>query len=92
MTPDYTVDELMVAALSRQLESADQVCNGAASFIPVCAFSLARATHAPDLVWLAGAVGLDAQPRRSPPPRWKPPCGTGRRCTCRSSRTSGPMR
>ena len=65
-TPDYTVDELMVAALSRQLESADQVCNGAASFIPVCAFALARATHAPELVWLAGAVGLDARPRRVP--------------------------
>jgi glutaconate CoA-transferase, subunit B len=66
MTPDYTVDELMVATLSRQLENPDQVCNGAASFIPVCAFALARATHAPELVWLAGAVGLDARPRRVP--------------------------
>jgi glutaconate CoA-transferase subunit B len=66
MTSDYTIDELMVVALARQLEDADQVCNGAASFIPVCAFSLARATHAPDLVWLAGAVGLDARPRRVP--------------------------
>jgi len=66
MTSDYTIDELMVAELSRHLESADQVCNGAASFVPVCAFALARATHAPDLVWLAGAVGLDARPRCVP--------------------------
>lgn len=62
----YTVDELMISALARELSDEDQVCNGAASFIPVCAFSLARATHAPKLVWLAGAVGLDARPRRVP--------------------------
>jgi glutaconate CoA-transferase subunit B len=64
--PEYTVDELMVAALAAQFEDSDQACNGAASFLPVCAFQLARATHAPNLVWLAGAVGLDARPRRVP--------------------------
>jgi glutaconate CoA-transferase, subunit B len=63
---DYTIDELMVATLARQFDDADQACNGAASFLPVCAFQLARATHAPNLVWLAGAVGLDARPRRVP--------------------------
>ena len=63
---DYTIDELMIAALAAQFEDSDQACNGAASFLPVCAFQLARATHAPNLVWLAGAVGLDAQPRRVP--------------------------
>jgi glutaconate CoA-transferase subunit B len=64
--PGYSVDELMVAALARQFEDSDQACNGAASFLPVCAIQLARATHAPNLVWLAGAVGLDARPRRVP--------------------------
>lgn len=63
---DYTVDELMVAALARQFSDGDQVVNGAASFVPVASFMLARATHAPQLVWLAGAVGLDARPRRIP--------------------------
>jgi glutaconate CoA-transferase, subunit B len=63
---DYTVDELMVATLARQFENGDQVVNGAASFVPVCAFLLARATHAPDLVWVAGGAGLDARPRRIP--------------------------
>jgi glutaconate CoA-transferase subunit B len=62
----YAIDELMVAALAREFEDTDQACNGAASFLPVCAFQLARATHAPNLVWLAGAVGLDARPRRVP--------------------------
>jgi glutaconate CoA-transferase subunit B len=66
VSADWTIDELMVAALARQFEAGDQLCNGAASFVPVCAFQLARATHAPDLVWLAGAVGLDARPRRVP--------------------------
>jgi glutaconate CoA-transferase subunit B len=66
ISTDYTIDELMVATLARQLGNDDQVVNGAASFVPVCAFALARRTHAPDLVWLAGAVGLDARPRRIP--------------------------
>jgi hypothetical protein len=61
----YTVDELMIAALARQFENGDQVVNGAASFLPVAAFLLARATHAPALVWLAGAVG-PTRPRRIP--------------------------
>ena len=34
-----------------------------ASFIPVCAFMLATRTHAPDMVWLAGALGLEAAAR-----------------------------
>lgn len=66
ISTDYTIDELMVVTLARQLQNGDQVVNGAASFIPVCAFALARRTHAPELVWLAGAVGLDARPRRIP--------------------------
>lgn len=66
ISDDYTIDELMVTTLARRLQNGDQVVNGAASFIPVCAFALARATHAPELVWLAGAVGLDARPRRIP--------------------------
>ncbi len=63
---DYTVDELMIVALSECFVDGDQACNGMASFIPVTAFQLALRTHAPDLVWLAGAVGLDPQPDRVP--------------------------
>jgi glutaconate CoA-transferase, subunit B len=32
----------------------------------VSAFMLARLTHAPDLIWLAGAVGLDPRPDKVP--------------------------
>ena len=63
---DWTVDELMITALSATLDNNDQACNGMASFIPVIAFQLARLTHAPDLVWVASAIGLDARPERVP--------------------------
>jgi glutaconate CoA-transferase subunit B len=63
---DWTVDELMITTMAACFEDGDQACNGMASFIPVTAFQLARLTHAPDLVWLAGAVGLEPRPDRVP--------------------------
>lgn len=73
---DYGIDELMISALSHRLEDGDQACNGMASFIPVSAFMLARRTHAPGLVWLAGAAGLEPRPNKVPPstleaPLWR---------------------
>ena len=62
----YTVDELMVSVLSSFFEDGDQACNGMASFLPVCAFMLARLTHAPGLVWLASATGLEPRPAKVP--------------------------
>jgi len=59
---DWTVDELMIAVLASCFSDGDQACNGMASFLPVAAFQLAKLTHAPDLVWLAGAVGLEPRP------------------------------
>ncbi len=61
---DYTVDELMCARLAAEFKNGDEVCNGMASFIPVAAIMLARMTHAPGLVWLAGAAGVDPRPDR----------------------------
>jgi glutaconate CoA-transferase subunit B len=63
---DYAVDELMIAVLAGTLADGDQACNGMASFLPVSAFMLARRTHAPELVWLAGAAGLDPRPAHVP--------------------------
>ena len=63
---DYSVDELMVAALADYFRDGDQACNGMASFIPVAAFMLARLTHAPGLVWIASSVGLEPRPERIP--------------------------
>ena len=63
---EYTVDEIMCATLAARFHDGDEVCNGMASFIPVAAIMLARRTHAPGLVWLAGAAGLDPRPDRVP--------------------------
>jgi glutaconate CoA-transferase, subunit B len=63
---DYTVDELMIAHLASTFDDDDQACNGMASFLPVAAFMLARLTHAPELMWLAGAAGLDPRPPKLP--------------------------
>nr|BFE58408.1 CoA-transferase subunit beta [Dactylosporangium thailandense] len=56
---DYSVDELMIATLAACFDNDDQVCNGLSSVLPVCAIQLARLTHAPDLVWIAGSSGVD---------------------------------
>lgn len=56
----WTVDELMVTALSDRLLDEDRCVNGAASFIPVTAIGLAARTHAPGLLHVGGAVGVDA--------------------------------
>lgn len=66
VTQDYTVDELMIVELARSIEDGDQMCNGMASFIAVSAFMLAQKTHAPDMVWLAGAVGLHPRTGKVP--------------------------
>ena len=63
---DYSIDELVVATLASYFRDGDQACNGMASFVPVAAFMLARATHAPGLVWIASSVGLEPRPRRIP--------------------------
>lgn len=63
---EYAVDELMVTVLADQFHDGDQACNGMASFLPVAAFMLARLTHAPELVWLASAAGLEPRPERIP--------------------------
>jgi glutaconate CoA-transferase, subunit B len=57
----YTVEELMISALAECFEDGDQVCNGMASCIPVCAIQLARLTHAPGLLWIAGSAGVDPE-------------------------------
>lgn len=62
----YELDELLVAALARELPDDTRAFNGAVSFVPVCAFMLARATHAPNLTWVAGSIAVDPQPSEIP--------------------------
>ena len=57
-----SIDELMVVTLARQFDNSTRAFNGAVSFIPVCAYLLARKTHAPELVWAASSIAIDANP------------------------------
>ncbi len=66
MSSDYELDELVVAALAREFPDDTAAFNGAVSFVPVCALMLARATHAPNLVWAASSIAVDAHPSEIP--------------------------
>ncbi|MDE0236615.1 MAG: hypothetical protein OXN95_05265, partial [bacterium] len=59
---DCTMDELMVVTFSRAMSNDTRAFNGAVSFIPVCGYMLARRTHAPELVWAASSIAVDADP------------------------------
>lgn len=59
-----SLDELMVVTLSRAFTNETRAFNGAVSFIPVSAYRLARKTHAPELVWAASSIAVDADPPR----------------------------
>jgi len=61
-----TIDELMVTTLAREFTNETRAFNGAVSFLPVCAYLLARRMHAPELVWAASSIAVDADPRRIP--------------------------
>ena len=62
----YTIDELMVVTLAREFTNETRAFNGAVSFVPVCAYLLARRTHAPELVWAASSIAIDADPPAIP--------------------------
>lgn len=66
MSAPYTVDELMVVTLAREFTNDTRAFNGAVSFVPVCAYLLARRTHAPELVWAASSIAVDADPASIP--------------------------
>lgn len=61
-----TIDELMVVTLARAFTNETRAFNGAVSFVPVCAYLLARRTHAPELVWAASSLAVDADPKAIP--------------------------
>lgn len=63
---DCTIDELIVVSLARAFDDRVRAFNGAVSFIPVSALQLARATHAPGLVWVASSLAVDPRPAAIP--------------------------
>lgn len=65
-TDVLNVARQMAVSLSRLLRDRETVFHGVASPLPMVATQLARATHAPDLVYLSIAGGVDAHPESLP--------------------------
>ncbi len=66
-TPD-----LMIYAMSREIADQDTVLHGVSSPLPVLAMSAARKTHAPDMVYISGAEGVDPEIDRIYPSSFDP--------------------
>ena len=53
------IPEVMIKAMAKEIKDGDKVAHGLASPLPILAMSLAKLTHAPNLVFLSVAEGLD---------------------------------
>ena len=53
---DYTVDELMVVCISRQIENGEILAQGIATPLVAAGYLLAKLTHAPDITFIS-AIG-----------------------------------
>src|SRR5436305_1624044 len=65
-TADLTPDVMMAVAMSRLLRNGELVFHGVASPLPMVAILLARATHAPHLVYLNITGSVDPTPEHLP--------------------------
>lgn len=61
MTDAVETPDLMIHAMSREIENFDVVLHGVSSPLPVLAMSVARKTHAPDMAYISGAEGVDPE-------------------------------
>ncbi|CAA9547888.1 MAG: 3-oxoadipate CoA-transferase subunit B [uncultured Thermomicrobiales bacterium] len=73
--------EMMAVALARLLRNGETVFHGVASPLPMVATLLAKRLHAPDLVYLSIAGGVDASPSRLPASTVDPVLLEGARAT-----------
>jgi len=63
---DYSFDELIITTLSRQLKDGERVFTGVASPVQMMAVLLAKATHAPNLLYFTLLGTINPQPTRLP--------------------------
>lgn len=61
MTNAVEIPDLMIHAMSREIADQDTVLHGVSSPLPVLAMAAARKTHAPDMVYISGAEGVDPE-------------------------------
>jgi glutaconate CoA-transferase subunit B len=63
---DFTYDELILTILARQLQDGDRVFTGVASPIQMMAVFLAKATHAPNLLYFTILGTINPDPEKLP--------------------------
>jgi len=61
---DFTLDELFIATLARQIRDGDRIHYGVESLLPFIAWLLARQTHAPDCTLLTLLGSIDPDPSK----------------------------
>jgi glutaconate CoA-transferase subunit B len=59
MAETNLIPEVMIKAMAREIRDGDKVAHGLASPLPILAMAMAKLTHAPNLVFLSTAEGLD---------------------------------
>jgi glutaconate CoA-transferase, subunit B len=66
------LSDLMIYAMSREIENNNSALHGVSSPLPVLAMSLAGKTHAPDMAFISGAGGVDPEVDRIYPSSFDP--------------------
>jgi glutaconate CoA-transferase subunit B len=61
MNASIETPDLMIYAMALEIENLNTVLHGVSSPLPILAMSVARKTHAPDMVYISGAEGVDPE-------------------------------
>ena len=61
MNASIETPDLMIYAMALEIDNFNTVLHGVSSPLPILAMSVARKTHAPDMVYISGAEGVDPE-------------------------------
>ena len=61
MSARIETPDLMIYAMALEIDNFNTVLHGVSSPLPILAMSVARKTHAPDMVYISGAEGVDPE-------------------------------
>jgi glutaconate CoA-transferase subunit B len=77
-TPKAEIPDILISTMAQEISDYDTVLHGVSSPLPVVAMSVARRTHAPDMTYVSGAGGVDAEVEQIFPSSFDP--RLNRRC------------
>ncbi len=77
-TAKVEIPDILISTMALEISNYDTVLHGVSSPLPVLAMSVARRTHAPDMAYVSGAGGVDAEVEQIFPSSFDP--RLNRRC------------